>query len=119
MDGGRAHDASSGFSISGHPNGHSIVVQALTGERWIVRGIARSGEESTPIGRCSVGLVVYPGEWCWGRGPHVFIVYANGLAHFADIADRDRLEATRSEGSFAEFRAERQSDDGFLITAMR
>ena len=119
LNGGRANSRSSGFSISGHPNGHSIVVQALSGERWIIQGIARHGEESTPIGSCSVGLVVYPGEWCWGRGPHVFIVYANGLAHFADVAERDRLEATSSEGWFVEFTAERQSDDGFLITAMR
>ena len=84
-------------------------------------GSSRGSHEAARnlLGSCSVGLVVYPGEWCWGRGPHVFIVYANGLAHFADTAERDRLEATSSEGWFAEFRAARQSDDGFLITAMR
>ena len=95
------------------------------GGRWIVQMIALSGGELLEIGRCTIGLVLYPGEECHSGAPGPFQVHQNGLAAFADAIGRERVHTTGIEVTYADglalhdFTADRRADGGFRITAMR
>ena len=95
------------------------------GGRWIVQMIALSGGELLEIGRCTIGLLLYPGEECHTGATGPFQVHANGLAVFGDAIGRERVQAAGIEVTYADelafhdFRAGRRADGGFRITAMR
>ena len=93
--------------------------------RWIVHFIALSGGELLEIGRCTIGLVLHPGEECHTGATGPFQVHQNGLAVFGDAIGRERVQAAGIEVTYAhglashDFRAGRRADGGFRITAMR
>ena len=114
-----------GLTISGNPARHNASLRRLSGGRWIVQMIALSGGELLEIGRCTIGLVLYPGEECHSGAPGPFQVHQNGLAAFADAIGRERVHTTGIEVTYADglalhdFTADRRADGGFRITAMR
>ena len=114
-----------GRTITGHPAQHRVSLRRLSDGRWIVGFIALSGGELLEIGRCTIGLVLYPGEECHAGPPSPFQVHQNGLAAFGDAIGRERvhttgIEVTDADGlSLHDFTADRRADGGFHITAMR
>ena len=93
--------------------------------RWIVHFIALSGGELVEIGRCTIGLVLHPGEECHTGATGPFQVHQRGLAVFGDAIGRERVQAAGIEVTYADglalhdFTADRRADGGFRITAMR
>ena len=87
--------------------------------------IALSGGELVEIGRCTIGLVLYPREQCYAGAPGWFQFHQNGLAAFGDAIGRERVHTTGIEVTYADglalhdFTADRRADGGFRITAMR
>ncbi len=114
-----------GLTVSGNPARHNVSLRRLSGGRWIVQMIALSGGELVEIGRCTIGLVLYPGEECHSGAPGSFQVHQNGLAAFADTIGRERVHTTGIEVTYADglalhdFTADRRADGAFRITAMR
>ena len=76
--------------------------------------------------RCPLGLILAPGDYCrFPDSPSWFRVFANGLAAYDHVADRNRIHVEDvwkhfSGGVIAsyDFTAQRQDDGGFRIVHM-
>ena len=109
-----------------HPYGHGIGLQPLVGGAWIVTSIHHHPDNLVRVGTCAVGSLLYPGEECNQHGSGSLRVFRSG---FAQVATAGAFERVRLDGyevvyggsrvAHYAFTAERQSDGGFLITAMR
>lgn len=114
------------IGLGGHPAHHSFGFTLLTDGRWLIAGVADTEGSLRRAGDCRVGLVLYPGEVCDDPlGPFLFQVFADGLAAYDHVADRNRVHAEDVRvhytggviGSY-DFTAERQEDGGFRIVRM-
>lgn len=115
-----------GTNIFGHPDNHSVGAQPLTDNRWIITWIRGAQPSIRRAGHCHEGHVIYPGETCVNTAGLWFWVFADGLALYNTIADRNRVHTADLRLRYAsgrtysyDFTAERQSDGGFRIVHMQ
>ena len=109
-----------------HPYGHGIGLHPLVGSAWIVTSLHHHPGNLVRVGTCTVGSLVYHGEECNQRGSGGLRVFRSGFAQVATAGAFERVsldgyEVVYGDGRVAhyDFTAERQSDGGFLISAMR
>ena len=125
-DGGPPADEALGTGTTWHPNGHVLEFQPLGSGAWIVDRIHTHPDDPAEFADCSIGLVVYPVGAVQVDRNRWFRVFRDGLANVGPHVSRERIAVVGHERRFSgdrltlyDFTAERQSDGGFLISAMR
>ncbi len=126
VDGGPPTFEARGTWPPWHPSTAVLGFQPLGSGAWIVDRIHTHRDDPAELGDCTIGLVVYPAELCRWTGIGWFRVFRDGLANVGPHVSRERIAVVGHERRFSgdrltlyDFTAERQSDGGFLVSAMR